>query len=150
MQLKLYRAAPMFFGAFSLILCIAVGSLRAQQTMRAGTSEEMRSAAFNSPFEDGVEQSLEEFRAKKNISLSNEELRELQISNREDFGLDEQLLSLDLFRSLAAYIRGRHWDQQACVDDILSNATATSSLAPKAVLLGALEFYCHSPLRRID
>jgi len=150
MLFKLYRSASITSGIFSLILFLTVGSLRAQQEICAGSSDEMRSAAFATPFEEREDHAIADFRRKNNLSLSDEELSELQCANRDDYGLQEQLLSLDMFRSLAAYLRKNTFSQQELIDDVLSNAPPKSSLPPKAALLGALEFYSHSPLRRVD
>ena len=83
-------------------------------------------------------------------SLSEEELARMQSVDRDDDALSDQFFSLDLFRSLAGYYRGLPFDAESQADNILANAPAGSRIASNAALLGALEFYAHSPLTRND
>src|SRR3954463_218203 len=100
MQIKLSSYSRALAGAFLLHAFFLILPVRAQQ---ARGDFEPRSAAFAPPFEEATEQSLDRFRAQHLESLSAEELRELQSINQGDFPLEPDLLSLDLFRSLAAY-----------------------------------------------
>ena len=109
-----------------------------------------RSSAFEPAYEISVEHSLAEFRYRGAERLSAAQLAQLQTSNLSDYSLQDNSLSLDLFRSLAAYYRRLPYAAQSCIDAILENAPSSSRIATDAALLGALEFYAHSPLRRSD
>jgi len=105
-----------------------------------------RSAVFDPPFEEKVERSLEHFRRDGLESLSADELAHLQSVEQDDDALNDPFLSLDLFCSLAAYDRELPFAAESSIDHILANAPTGSRTAAKAALLGALEFYAHSPL----
>jgi TolA-binding protein len=117
---------------------------------------EERSAVFQQPFEEKEEQALEHFRGMSDYpphrleSLSAEELARMQLADRDDDALNDPFLSLDLFRSLAGYYRELPFDAESQIDKILANAPSGSRTKANAALLGALEFYAHSPLTRND
>jgi TolA-binding protein len=112
----------------------------------SSASFDARSAVFQPPFEEKVEDALGHFRTSDLESLSADELARLQSVERDDYALGEQLLSLDLFRSLAAYYRDLPFAAESRIDNMLSNAPNASPTAANTALLGALEFYAHTPL----
>lgn len=118
--------------------------------LSASSNATERSAVFQPPFETALEQSLATFRNAHLESLSALELERMQSVGRNDYGLEEQLLSLDLFRSLAAYYRKLPFAAESRIDAILRGTPEASRTWTNAALLGALEFYAHSPLGRSD
>ncbi len=123
---------------------------RSAECQLISTSFDARSAAFEIPFEEKAAHSFEHFRADDLKSLSAEELARMQLVGRNDDRLEEPLLSLDLFRSLAAYDREAPFASQSIIDGVLPNALTDGRVAPNAALMGALEFYAHAPLSRND
>jgi TolA-binding protein len=113
-------------------------------------SFDARSAVFQPPFEEKTDNTLKHFRKDGLESLSAEELAQMQSVDRDDDAVGEQFLSLDLFRSLAAYNRDQPFAAESRIDKIQPNAPIGSATAAKAALLGALEFYAHTPLSRKD
>ncbi len=101
-------------------------------------------------FESSVEHALSGFRHSSDERLSADELAHLQAANRNDYSLRDENLSFDLFHSLAAYYRKLPYAAESKVDAIIEHAPKTSRIATNAALLGALEFYAHSPLGRSD
>ena len=128
---------------FSLFQSAAYGQL-------LPPSPDEHSAAFSAPFEAKEESALQDFRKSGLESLSADALARLQSANADDYGLNEQLLSLDLFQSLASYYRKLPFAAESRIDDVLTNAPSTSRTATNAALLGALEFYAHTPLNKRD
>ena len=118
--------------------------------LAASPNSTERSAVFQPPFEVAVEQPLAKFRDAHLESLSARQLASLQSIGSENYGLDEHLLSLDLFRSLAAYYRKLPFAAESRIDAVLNGVPAASRTATNAALLGALECYAHTPLRRSD
>ncbi len=113
-------------------------------------SFDARSAVFQPPLEEKEDNALKHFRMDGLESLSAEEFAQMQSVDRDDGALNEQFLSLDLFGSLAAYYRDQPFAAESRIDKILPNAPISSATAAKAALLGALEFYAHTPLSRKD
>ena len=74
----------------------------------------------------------------------------MQSVDRDDPALTTPLLSLDLFRSLAAYFRDQPFASESSIDRVLATAPIGSRTAANAALLGALELYAHTPLSRND
>ncbi len=110
----------------------------------------VRSAVFDPPFEENVERSLQHFRTDGLESLSADEFANMQSVGSDDAAFDEQFFSLDLFRSFTAYDRDVPFAAESRIDRSLANAPIGSRTGAKAALLGALEFYAHSPLSRND
>ncbi len=132
-------------GIFALLFF----SRSAEGQLSSATSD-ARSATFQPLFEEKVEDALGHFRKSGLESFSADELARLQSVEQDDYGLDEQLLSLDLFRSLAAYYRKLPFAAESRIDKILANAPEASPTATNAALLGALELYAHTPLSHGD
>ncbi|HEY3874284.1 MAG TPA: tetratricopeptide repeat protein, partial [Candidatus Kapabacteria bacterium] len=112
--------------------------------------EGIRSPAFNAPFEERTENALDIFRHAHLESYSSDALEQLNEAETRNYALNEHLLTLDLFRSLAAYYRRLEFSAESRIDNILSNTPAGSRTATNAALAGALEFYSRTPLTRKD
>ncbi len=113
--------------------------------------EDGRSAAFAAPFEDETERALGAFRFFGLESYAADVIARAEASQADDrFSLNDAFLSLDLFRSLSDYYRGRPYSSQRTIDSIVTNTSHADRTATDAALLGALEFYGHTPLRRTD
>jgi hypothetical protein len=104
-----------------------------------------RSHALEPVFEARVEQALTEFRSGYTASA-------FDSANFSDdaASFSAQLHSIDLFRSLAAYLHGRDRAAQASDDNVLRNSASISRTHTQAALLSALEFFAHQPLRKAD
>lgn len=109
-----------------------------------------RSAVFQPPIEENAVHALSEFRKQGLESLSADELARMQDVDRTDYALNDPLLSLDLFRSLAAYDRDLPFADESRIDGSLAKAPIGSRIEANAALLGTLEFYAHTPLSRND
>ena len=109
-----------------------------------------RSVALQPPFGEKVELALKHFRRDGLERLSADELARMQSVERDDDALDDPFLSLDIFGSLAAYDRDLPFAAESQIDEILTNTSPGSRTASEAALLGALEFYAHTPLGRND
>lgn len=126
-------------------------SVRAQRSEPVGSSTlPERSTAFAPLLEVRIEKSLDRFRTERFEAEAASSLANIVHTYRSEYSAEEELLSLDLFRSLAAYYRERALIAQGIDDDVLENAEPASRIATETSLLSALEFYAHSPLRRID
>ena len=140
--------------SFTTVVLSLFGSLLlarpAFSQLPASASSSERSAVFEPPYEAAVEHSLAKFRNAPLKSLSALELGHLQSVDNSHYALEEQLLSLDLFRSLAAYYRKLPFAAESHIDEVLTRAPEASRTATNAALLGALEFYAHTPLTRND
>jgi len=145
MFVKLSRLPAAFL--FSLLLSV---SARAQLAEHPQNSFDERSGAFQSVFETAEEDALNLFRFQLLPSFGASELAQLQTVDGHNYALENQLASLDLFRSLAAYYRELPFAAQSNIDRVVSNAPPASRTSTNAALLSALEFYAHSPLRRTD
>ena len=134
-----------------LLLLDLVDPLSAPAQLDAnGPNAQERSSVFTPPLDDGIEEALGKFRWEKLESLSARELERMQFAGCENYGLEEQLLSLDLFRSLAFYYRNLPYTAQSIDDRVLTESAPASRVAANTALLSALEFYAHSPLSRAD
>jgi TolA-binding protein len=122
----------------------------AQSQLPSESLFDERSAVFQPTFEESLANSLDKFRTYGLESLSAAELARMQSLDGDDGGLDDPLLSLDLFRSLAAYDRDLRFAAESRIDKVETSASAFSPIGANAALLGALEFYAHTPLRRND
>lgn len=108
------------------------------------------SAPFAPMLETRIEQVLDGSRRFAVEADAAEGLTGIIHDYRGQYSTEEELRSLDLFRSLAAYYRQRPLIAQGLNDNVLSNAVPGSRIATETALLSALEFYAHSPLRRSD
>ncbi|HET6400148.1 MAG TPA: tetratricopeptide repeat protein [Candidatus Kapabacteria bacterium] len=140
--------------SFTIVVLGLFGSLLsacpAFSQLSASAPATERSAVFQPPYEKAVEHSLANVREAHLESLSALELAHLQLVDRNNYGLEEPLLSLDLFRSLAGYYRKLPFAAESRVDEVLTRAPEASRTTTNAALLGALEFYSHTPLSRND
>ena len=128
----------------TILLMVCSTNTRAQRP----ASE--RSSVFDPALEESIQSALTSFRFENLPGFGVHTIEEAQQQHLDDYARDEQLLSLNLFRSLHAYNRGLSDRAQSIADYTLSNASPSSRTSANIALASALEFYAHSPLRRSD
>ncbi len=137
------RCGRIVLGITFLLLFYSVSS-HAQHT----TGE--RSTVFEPTFDEKIEHTLSTYQQEALQGLGSRTFEELQKEYLQVFGREETLLSLNLFRSLHEYYRGRPYAVQSITDRTLSKAAPGNRTKAHSALLSALAFYAHSPLRRAD
>src|SRR6266404_2572436 len=93
---KLSLCAAFLFSLFSI-------AARAQISERSSDSFDERSNVFALPFDPSEENALDQFRFQHLPQFSAEQLAKLQMADGQDYGVEDRLLALNIFGSLAAY-----------------------------------------------
>lgn len=133
----------------SLIVLFSLASTAIAQVPVISRSDQFpaldKSLSLEPVFEESIQQSLDEFRTG---------FPSFGVASHNDF---EDLTSLiiersnfDLFRSLAAYLRGGDLEAQSKLASLGRNTSNSARSHVQAELLRALEFFAHQPLRKAD
>lgn len=142
----------LLFPVLFYILAASAGDVQAQVLDRARHYEglEPASTAFEPAEELEYEKALKQLRDRDISFVALHELSTIAERLRESYQTRTLGLTLDLFRSLAAYDLRRVFTSQRLNDRILSEAPKDSRVYAEASLLYALQHFAHLPLRRID